>query len=204
MAVPNEFIFKDLWNKLSPFASISLDETEWCNALQSLGFDAVKEEMVQLFQDILNRAGYQDDVYIDSDIFAQSFEKMDTKYLNKFKKLYYQLFSSIDRDHIKTKSFCCHQWRLPRFKVSEVQLICCGFVRNEFNKFIPFDIIKICIQYFCSDLQPLLDEIAEISDETGKNWRSGIFDYKSYKFCIEWNVAIEGDKLGFWWFIEYV
>ena len=94
---------------------------------------------------------------------------------------------NIDRNNIthKNNALFCYQWRLPRYKPSDIDLLFAGFIRTKLSKLfmtIPSDIIYICIVYF-NDHDDIINAIKNC--ENRASITSGAFGYKSCKFYLE-------------------
>ena len=108
--------------------------------------------------------------------------------MNMLKKLYFSLSANIDRDNIRMsynswKAICCYQWRLPKHKPSQIELLCAAYMRQESSMFIPHEIIKICLSYFGVDIQGIFHLYRNATK--GQYFTSGIIEYQSCLFVIK-------------------
>ena len=197
----NKAIFEDLYRYISDscllLPYVAINPSQWINKLKTINTDIDQTEMFDIYEKVT--AGSQDRIKKSNwDLY---WKYADKKYIEKFKTLQNILVKNIDRDNIKitnkTNALCCYQWRLPRHQTSQIELIFCGFARLNCNKFVPYDIINICIYYFGHDFQRILQQYKD--REKGKSeFRSGIIEYKSCLFCIKF------DPNYYFWHLEFI
>ena len=111
--IPLKIILFDLWNAFRSCIQDTFDwikQTDWNNALTTLGVELTEQEISEMHQRMSDGRVWG---VSREDFLKYCTSSLDTKYIDKFKALYHRLFTSIDRDNIKSKSLCCYQWRLP-------------------------------------------------------------------------------------------
>ena len=168
------YIYDDFWNIFST-SDNNLNGLQFVAACQKLNIDLSRTQQQALSQTTFKRTEWMD--LMQNEYMNQS--------IDKWKKLHSYYLNNIDRDNIKcTKNtLCCYQWRLPKYKSFEIKLLCSGFLRKKSNIFIPIDVISILMYYVFDNT--IIDKI-----KMSKNYdrfESGIFEYKSCKFCMKLN-----------------
>ena len=191
----HKLLHEDIWTIFSRPNNSALD-ARFSNAADIIS--ACKEldiELTYFEQDAIN-----DDTTFDRKDWMDLLqnEAMD-QLMEAWEKLYPHYWNNIDRDSIKTTedALACYQWRLPKFQPSQIEMLCSGFIRQHTNTFIPNDIIGVMVHY-------VFDNIVH-NIKMSKNldvFESGIFEYKSCKFCLifypkgenEWEMDNEKSK----------
>eukprot|EP01084_Bolivina_argentea_P266194 451415_1 len=139
-----------------------------------------------LYDDLLKlnyeeRENISDDLKKLGDKWEMYYLKMSSDIANKFEQWYNNLMKEQQKNQMKQKAVCCFQWRLPRYRLKDVELLIYGYYKNiKSNE----NIINITVNYFGKfDDNTLQNTIGKWKNaKEGENFYSGIFDYKSIKF----------------------
>ena len=184
-------LLEDLWRKLSQDHE-SMEREDWDSMLIEYGADMTEMERNELWNLI---AEYDDELY-RSEWMIYWRLALDSPYWVKFKQLYSSLLQNIDRDNIPNKNdnALCYQWRLPRYQLSDIQLLFCGYIQRILpNLYVPIDIIYICMYYYHNTI---LDRIKNC--DVSKSFLSGRFEYKSCRFHLELNIENGDEYISFY------
>eukprot|EP01084_Bolivina_argentea_P320013 555154_1 len=185
-----EIIFKHWWNNFK-FGYGSHILFEIYRALNDPSLDIDYNTQTKIKDALQEAAKDNNKEYAEYNEWKLYVKTLDTQTINAFNTRYNNLMEekqlSIEKNVIKQKSLCCFQWRLPRYRKNDIKSLIYGYHRNII-KYIPFDVIQILVNYFgnLNDKNTITKTFEQWKQfKSGQNYRSGIFEYESIKFCLK-------------------
>ena len=149
-----------------------IDSFEFINACKQINIDLTEPEQ----QTISKSTSYNHEQWMH----LMKNNEIMLNAADKWRKLHSYHLKNINHNLVKATqdTLYCFQWRLPRYDIHEIGILCVGFIRKDIDKsqFIPHDIISILVYYSFENPLDAINRQCPLE--------SGIFEIHGRKFNI--------------------